>query len=101
MMSVLATILLLPWFLILCWVYWRMGRAHQDAPGFDRLAIIVAMVLALVSGYVGLGYADPVYGRLWPQILASLLAYGVFLLVLALAAIWRGRKRRHAPASLT
>lgn len=94
MMSVLATILLLPWFLILCWVYWRMGRAYQDAPAFDRLAIIIAVLLALVSGYAGLDYADVAYGRLWPQILASLLAYGVFLLVLALAAVWRGRKRQ-------
>lgn len=93
MMSLLATILLLPWFLILCWVYWRLGRAHGDAAAFDQLAILASIVLALISGYWGLVWADPAYGRLWPQILASLLAYGVFLAVLALAGVWRRARR--------
>ena len=90
--GLLATILLAPWFLVLCWVYWRFGRAGNHSRGFDQVAIVLSIVLAAGSGWVGLGSADPGYGKLWPQILASLLAYGVFLLVLLIAAWWRRSK---------
>ena len=90
--GLLATILLAPWFLVLCWVYWRFGRAGNHSRGFDLVAIVLSIVLAAGSGWVGLGFADPGYGKLWPQILASLLAYGVFLLVLLIAAWWRRSK---------
>ncbi len=89
--GLLATILLAPWFLVLCWVYWRFGRAAKRSRGFDLAAMVMAIVLAAGSGWYGLGVADVAYGKLWPQILASLLAYGVFLLVLLIAAWWRRR----------
>lgn len=91
MSGLLAGTLLAPWFLILCWVYWRFGRAAARPRGFDVAAVLLAMVTGVGAGVVGLAHADPGHGRLWPQIFAVLLAYGVFLLVLLVAAIVRRR----------
>lgn len=89
MSGLLASVLFAPWFLILCWVYWRFGRANGTSKRFDVAAIVIAMIAGVVFGIVGLDYADTAHGNLWPQILASLLAYGLFLLVLLIAAMWR------------
>lgn len=96
MSGLLAGTLLAPWFLVLCWVYWRFGRAASRPKAFDVAAIVIAMIAGVGAGALGLGHADPGHGRMWPQILASLMAYGVFLLVLLLAAI----ARRQLPGSV-
>ena len=51
---------------------------------------------SLLSLYWSFDYADRSHGALWPQVLATSVGYGVFLLVLAVA-FWL-RRRRFAPA---
>lgn len=87
----LALILFLPWFAILAGLYWRFPRQprHAARRGFDVAALVLAFVAFAFANHWALGHADLAYCRLWPQILATSVAYGVFLLVLALAFLVR------------
>ena len=87
----LALILFLPWFLILGVLFWIYPRQPR---GLARRAYdIAAMVLALVafawSQYWSLEVADPDYGRMWGQILATAIGYGVYLAVMTIAFFLR------------
>lgn len=89
----LPLILFLPWLLILGVLYWLYPRQPRDGRRrfFDALAL-AASLAAFVSTMVwAQGYADPYWGGLWKQILATSVAYGAFLLVLALA-FWLRRR---------
>jgi len=83
----LALILFLPWFAILAALFWFYPRQPRDRArrAFDVAALAIALAAFLAANHWALGYADRAYGRLWPQVLATSVAYGVFLLVLAVA----------------
>jgi hypothetical protein len=87
----LSLILLLPWYLVLGIVYWRTRRKPASAAqrGFDAASLLLALVAAALGGYWSFGHADPGAGAIWKQVLASLVGYGLFLLVLALAFVAR------------
>ena len=96
----LALVLFLPWFAILGALYWFYPRQPRDGArkAFDAAALLLALAAFLVANHWALGYADRAYGRLWPQVLATSVAYGVFLLALGVAffvrrAWLRGRQR--------
>jgi hypothetical protein len=93
-MKALAVILLAPWFAVLGSLYWLWPARHQrrHSRAFDIVALLLASAFSIAAMLLGLQIADTSYGSLWPQILASLLAYKAFLLVLLLA-VWR--QRRH------
>lgn len=80
----LGLILLLPWYLVLGIVFWRTRRPPLSLG--RRLADATALLLALlgsgIGGYWSFHHADPGAGAIWKQVLASLVGYGVFLLVL-------------------
>lgn len=83
----LTLILFLPWFLILGTLYWLFPRKPRNVARvlYDILALAVSVAVFLWSVYWSMGNADTQYGKLWPQILATALGYGVFLAALGLA----------------
>lgn len=87
----LALILFLPWYLVILVVYWRMRRRPARWVGrvFDLAAIAVSIAAAAVAGPWALTHADDSIGSMWPQILATVVGYGAFLLVITLAALLR------------
>jgi hypothetical protein len=87
----LALILFAPWFLILAVLYWVYPRQPRDAARrlFDAAALALALLAFLGSLHWAHGYADRAHGQMWPQILATSVGYGVFLLVLVVAVFVR------------
>jgi hypothetical protein len=95
----LALILFLPWFGILAALFWWVPRAPRPCARivFDTLALVTAVLAFVASVHWANSSADPVYGRMWKQVLATAVGYGVFLGVLALAFFvrrrWLARRR--------
>jgi hypothetical protein len=89
----LAMILFLPWFAILGWAYWFWPRQPRTPARttFDLAALALATAAGVGSTWFSLDYADPAYGKLWPQILASTLSYAAFLGVMLAAIVVRHR----------
>ena len=92
-MPYLALILFLPWFLLLGALFWLFPRQPRNPrrKAFDIAALVVAFVLSFVGmqwGYA-LGLADVGTGAIWKQVLATLVAYGAFLMVLTVAVLLR------------
>ena len=89
----LALILFLPWFAILGVLFWMYPRQPRTAARrmFDAAALAAAtagFVLALQWAYAS---ADPSYGRMWKQVFATSVGYGVFLALLLAAFMVRRR----------
>ena len=89
----LALILFLPWFAILGVLFWLYPRApkHPMRGGYNLAVLAVALVLSWIGMRWGMLNADPSAGAIWKQVLATLVAYGVFLGVVTLAWIARGK----------
>ena len=87
----LALLLFAPWFLILAVLYWVYPRQPRDTGRrvFDAAALAIALVAFVLTLHWAHGYADRHYGAMWPQILATSVGYGVFLLVLVVAIFVR------------
>jgi hypothetical protein len=95
----LALILFLPWFAILGALYWFYPRhLARDAARrrFDLAALVLAFGAAFVAGRWGYATAASGIeaGPIWRQVLASLLAYKAFLVVLGAAWAFRGQRFR-------
>ena len=93
----LALLLFLPWFAILGALYWFYPRTLERTPGrrrFDVTALALAFAASFVAGRWGFAIASTTIeaGPIWRQVLASLLAYKAFLVVIACAWAWRGFK---------
>lgn len=95
----LTLILFLPWFLILGTLYWLYPRQprHRARIAFDLLSLLLAVAAFVASVHWSFHNADPAYGRLWKQILATALGYGVFLAVLVAAFALRWRCWHRSP----
>jgi len=96
----LTLILFLPWFAILATLYWLFPRQPRNAARvlYDIVTLVLSVAAFLWSVYWSLDNADTAYGRLWPQILATALGYGVFLAALGVAFAVRHllfKRRRH------
>jgi hypothetical protein len=89
----LALILFLPWFAILgtlFWLYPRLPR-HPMRGGYNLAVLVMALVLSWTGMRWGLLNADPSAGAIWKQVLATLVAYGIFLAVVTVAWLARGK----------
>lgn len=89
----LALILFVPWFLILgalFWIYPRQPRGPSRRV-YDVVALALALVAFAYTQYWSLDVADPQYGRMWGQILATAIGYGVYLGVMTIAFFLRPR----------
>jgi len=93
----LSLMLFLPWFLILAVLFWMLPRKPRPAARvvFDLTALALSLAAFWYSMHWSVHSADTSYGKLWPQILATAVSYGVFLGVLstafALRAWWLRR----------
>lgn len=94
---ILALVLFLPWFAILGTLYWLFPRTpHGPARrGFDIAVLALSLALSVWAMHWGHASADPQAGTIWRQVLATLVAYGAFLGVLAIA--WPLRSRMFPP----
>ena len=94
----LALILFLPWFAILGYVFWRFpGRPRSAARrSLDAASLLMATVSAGIGMQWSFLHADSRYGGMWKQVLATSVAYGLFLLVLTVAVVIRWRFFRNA-----
>jgi hypothetical protein len=89
----LALILFVPWFSILAvlfWVYPRQPRMPARTV-FDSLSLATATALAAWGMQRGYHLADPAYGAMWKQVVATMGAYGMFLLAMTVAVGLRHR----------
>ncbi len=92
-MPFLAVILFLPWFLLLGALFWLFPQEPRTAGRrrFDIVALLFAFVLSIAGmqwGYA-LGLADVGTGPIWKQVLATLVAYGAFLMAMCVAVALR------------
>lgn len=87
----LALILFLPWFLILGALYWLFPRQPRNAAriAFDLAALALSVVAFVVAIHWSQDIADTRYGRMWPQVLATSVGYGVFLAIMTAAFLVR------------
>ena len=97
----LALILFLPWFAILGALYWFYPRTLARSPErrrFDVAALCLAFLASFLAGRWGFAIASTTIeaGPIWRQVLASLLAYKAFLVVIGIAWAWRGMTFRRA-----
>ena len=96
----LALILFLPWFLILGVLYWVYPRQPRHAARvlFDLAALALSTAAFVWSIHWSQEIADRSFGRMWPQILATSLGYGVFLAAMTSAFFvrraWLRRRAR-------
>lgn len=89
-LPLLALILFMPWFAILSTLFWLYPRQPRDAKrrAFDVAALLAAVLAFVVALYWAHGHADPGH-HLWPQVLATSIGYGVYLLVMLMAFLLR------------
>ena len=87
----LALILFLPWFAILGFLYWRFPRLPRPRARkvFDIVALLAAGAAAVVGMQWSFFAADASYGPMWKQVLATSVAYGLFLGVMLVAVVIR------------
>lgn len=87
----LALILFLPWFTILAVVFWLFPRAPRTRARwwFDATSLALAILAAAFGTYWSYYNADPSWGGMWKQILASSVSYGLFLVVITTAFFLR------------
>ncbi len=83
----LTLILFLPWFAILGTLYWLFPRRPRGVARmlYDLATLALSVAVFLWSVHWSMANAATQYGKLWPQILATALGYGVFLAALGLA----------------
>lgn len=107
-MRYLSILLLAPWLLVLCLLYWIWPRSLPRTAGrrvFDWVALLlagVATALAALAGFDSatlpeIGEFGRVSGSIWQQVLPALWGYGAFTAVMLPAlllrhALW-GRRR--------
>jgi hypothetical protein len=91
----LSLILFLPWFAILAVLYWILPRRRPGVASrmLDAGVLVVSLLMSVWAMRWGFINADPDAGTIWKQVLATLTAYGAFLLVLGAAWTWRGMSR--------
>jgi len=94
----LSILLLAPWLLVLCWIYWAYPR---DLPrsarrrSFDVVVLLLAAVATALAAAAGFDTAElpqmGEFGRfsggIWQQVLPALYGYGAIAVVL-LPALW-------------
>lgn len=102
----LAMILFVPWFTILAALFWMFPRQPRGAgrKAFDIVSLVLATALATFGMQWSVHHAEPGYGHMWQQILATMMAYGGFLMVMTVAVmarwIWLSRASSRAPVPL-
>ena len=97
-MRYLALLLFLPTFAIFVWLYWSFPRRLPKTAArrrFDLVAVLLASLLSTLA--LGWAYEHDfgAFGPIFKQVAATLAAYHVFPVVLAIA--WFVRRGRFDP----
>lgn len=89
----LALLLFLPWFAILGALFWLYPRQPRDGARrrFDAASLACAVVAFVLAVQWAHAAADPGFGRMWKQVFATSVGYGVFLAALLAAFLLRRR----------
>jgi hypothetical protein len=97
----LAMILFVPWFSILALLFWMFPRQPRNAArkAFDIVSLVLATALATLGMQWSVHNAEPGYGHMWQQILATMMAYGGFLMVMTAAVMVRWAWLARTPAT--
>lgn len=99
----LALILFAPWFAVLSVLFWRYPRQPRGLArtAFDSASLALATAAAAAGMYWGMAEGDAGYGPMWKQVLATSVAYGLYLAVMTLALVVRSRwlRRRDEAAA--
>lgn len=97
----LALVLFLPWYGILAVLFWLYPRRPRTPArrAFDAASLAVATAAAATGMHWSMASADPRYGHMWQQVLATSVSYGLFLGALALAFLLRRRWLQGAGAA--
>ena len=99
----LALILFVPWFSILAWLFWAYPRQPRGAlrTVYDSASLIVATLVAGWGMHWSMYNADPHAGAIWKQVLATSVAYGLFLGLMTIAVVvrWRWLRARKTDVS--
>lgn len=92
----LALILFIPWFSILAVLFWYFPRQPRTGvrQAFDTISLAIATAAAFAGMHWSMQNADPSHGAMWKQVLATSVAYGLFLGVMTVALWARGRLLR-------
>lgn len=100
--SCLALILFAPWFVILGGLFWVYPRGVKSPLYrlFDLTALSTALTAAAGGMEWGMAHADTHAGAIWKQVLATSIAYGVFLGVLTIALALRHSAPRQGRGGL-
>lgn len=87
----LSIFLFLPFFVILGTLYWMFPRQPRTPARrlADAAVLIATAVFSIAAVRWGFLSATREQGRIWPQVLATLIAYGVFSAILGLATAAR------------
>lgn len=87
----LALILFLPWFLILGTLFWLFPRQPRNAARrvFDTVSLLASSAIFVFGVQWAHASADPSYGRMWKQVFATSVGYGLFLAAMTLAFFLR------------
>jgi len=87
----LALILFVPWFTILAALFWMFPRQPRGPArkAFDIASLVLATAVATFGMHWSVHNAEPGYGHMWQQILATMMAYGGFLMVMTVAVMAR------------
>lgn len=95
----LALILCLPTFAVLAALFCMYPQSPRSVRrlAIDFAVLASATTLSIIAMRWGFRSASGMGGALWKQVLATLLAYGVFLGVLGVG--WLARARAKPPAS--
>lgn len=81
----LTVLIQLPTFAVLAWLFARGRPARSCLP-----VLAGSLLMAIAATAWAYQVADRSHGPIWPQVLAALTGYGVFLLALGLAWLLLG-----------
>ena len=86
-MEYLSVILFFPWFVVMggCFMLFPRRPSGLARRLFELATLVLASLASIWAMLWGIAHADPNAGAIWKQVLATLLAYGMFLGVLLLA----------------
>ena len=97
----LALILFIPWFSILAVLFWCFPRQPRTTArkSLDAISLVVATAAAFAGMHWSMQTADPSHGPMWKQVLATSVAYGLFLGAMTVAFVvrWHWLHRARPP----